>query len=72
MPKGEIILLGDMQTWHTTVSGTLKAEGKNGADGGFIETSAANVQIQDSTKVSTLSDSGKTGEWLIDRIGFYD
>ncbi|WP_334136052.1 YDG domain-containing protein, partial [Acinetobacter schindleri] len=64
--KGEIILLGDMQTGTTTVSGTLKAEGKNGADGGFIETSAANVQIQDSTKVSTLSDSGKTGEWLID------
>ena len=64
--KGEIILLGDMQNGTTIVSGTLKAEGKNGADGGFIETSAANVQIQDSTKVSTLSDSGKTGEWLID------
>ena len=64
--KGEIILLGDMQTGTTTVSGVLKAEGKNGQDGGFIETSAANIQIQDSTKVSTLSDSGKTGEWLID------
>ena len=64
--KGEIILLGDMQTGTTTVSGTLKAEGKNGQDGGFIETSAANVQIAGSTKVSTLSDSGKTGEWLID------
>ncbi len=64
--KGEIILLADMQHGTTTVSGTLKAEGKNGADGGFIETSAANVQIAGSTKVSTLSDSGKTGEWLID------
>ncbi len=64
--KGEIILLGDMQTGTTTVSGTLKAEGKNGQDGGFIETSAANVQIADSTQVSTRSDGGKTGEWLID------
>ena len=68
--KGEIILLADMQHGTTTVSGTLKAEGKNGADGGFIETSAANIQIQDSTKVSTLSDSGKTGTWLIDPTDF--
>ena len=64
--KGEIILLGDMQNGETNVSGTLKAEGKNGADGGFIETSAAKVNIADGTKVSTLSDRGKTGEWLID------
>ena len=64
--KGEIILLGDMQSGETNVSGTLKAEGKNGADGGFIETSAAKVNIDQDIKVSTLSDSGKTGEWLID------
>ncbi|RZG46810.1 GLUG motif-containing protein, partial [Acinetobacter wuhouensis] len=68
--KGEIILLGDMQVGTTTVSGILKAEGKNGADGGFIETSAANVQIQNGTKVSTLSDGGKTGKWLIDPTDF--
>ncbi|MPW43059.1 hypothetical protein A7A69_01235 [Acinetobacter sp. Ac_1271] len=64
--KGEIILLGDMQNGITTVSGILKAEGKNGADGGFIETSAAQVQIQDTAKVSTLSDGGKVGNYLID------
>ncbi|RZG85995.1 filamentous hemagglutinin N-terminal domain-containing protein [Acinetobacter sp. WCHAc060033] len=68
--KGEIILLGDMQVGTTTVSGILKAEGKNGVDGGFIETSAANVQIQNGTKVSTLSDGGKTGKWLIDPTDF--
>ena len=68
--KGEIILLGDMQNGETNVSGTLKAEGKNGQDGGFIETSAAKVNIADGTKVSTLSDSGKTGEWLIDPTNF--
>ena len=64
--KGEIILLGDMQTGTTTVSGVLKAEGKNGQDGGFIETSAADVRIDQTTAVSTRSDSGKTGTWLID------
>ncbi|RKG32751.1 filamentous hemagglutinin N-terminal domain-containing protein, partial [Acinetobacter guerrae] len=68
--KGEIILLGDMQNGTTTVSGTLKAEGKNSADGGFIETSAADVKIDQTTAVSTRSDSGKTGTWLIDPTDF--
>jgi filamentous hemagglutinin family protein len=68
--KGEIILLGDMQTGTTTVSGVLKAEGRNGQDGGFIETSAADVKIDHSTAVSTRSDSGKTGTWLIDPTDF--
>ncbi|NCI79811.1 YDG domain-containing protein [Acinetobacter kanungonis] len=64
--KGEIILLGDMQSGETNVSGTLKAEGKNGQDGGFIETSAAKVSIDKNIKISTLSEGGSTGEWLID------
>jgi len=68
--KGEIILLGDMQNGETTVSGVLKAEGRNGQDGGFIETSAAKVKIENSTVVSTRSQGGKTGNWLIDPIDF--
>ena len=68
--KGEIILLGDMQNGETTVSGVLKAEGRNGQDGGFIETSAAQVKIDNSTVVSTRSQGGKTGNWLIDPIDF--
>ncbi|OTG66601.1 YDG domain-containing protein [Acinetobacter silvestris] len=64
--KGEIILLGDMQNGETNVSGTLKAEGKNGQNGGFIETSAAKVNIDKDIKISTLSEGGKTGNWLID------
>jgi filamentous hemagglutinin family protein len=68
--KGEIILLGDMQAGMTSVSGVLKAEGKNGQDGGFIETSAADVRIDQTTAVSTRSDSAKTGTWLIDPTDF--
>ncbi|RAV24858.1 heme-hemopexin-binding/utilization protein, partial [Staphylococcus warneri] len=68
--KGEIILLGDMQEGMTSVSGVLKAEGKNGQDGGFIETSAADVRIDQSTAVSTRSDSAKTATWLIDPTDF--
>lgn len=66
--KGEIILLGDMVVGETHVSGTLKAEGKNGQDGGFVETSAAHVEIASDTKVSTASDTGKAGLWLIDPV----
>ncbi|MBF0657751.1 filamentous hemagglutinin N-terminal domain-containing protein [Psychrobacter sp. NG25] len=68
--KGEIILLGDMQQGEVVVSGTLTAEGKNGQDGGFIETSAARVKIEQGTKVSTLSDTAQTGTWLIDPTDF--
>ncbi|OTG65377.1 GLUG motif-containing protein, partial [Acinetobacter silvestris] len=68
--KGEIILLADMQYGTTNVSGVLKAEGKNGQNGGFIETSAAQVKVADTTQVSTLSDGGKTGTWLIDPTDF--
>ncbi|MDI1225447.1 GLUG motif-containing protein [Acinetobacter sp.] len=68
--KGEIILLGDMQNGETNVSGVLKAEGRNGQDGGFIETSAAKIRIDNSTVVSTRSAGGKTGNWLIDPIDF--
>ncbi|NNH01044.1 YDG domain-containing protein [Acinetobacter sp. ANC 5414] len=66
--KGEIILLGDMAVGETHVGGTLKAEGKNGADGGFIETSAAHVEIDANTQVSTASDTAKSGLWLIDPV----
>ena len=58
--KGEIILLGDMQNGETNVSGLLKAEGKNGQDGGFIETSAAKVKINNNTIVSSHSEGGKS------------
>ncbi|MDN5435072.1 MAG: filamentous hemagglutinin N-terminal domain-containing protein, partial [Acinetobacter sp.] len=68
--KGEIILLGDMQNGETNVSGLLKAEGKNGQDGGFIETSAAQVKIENSTVVSSHSEGGKIGNWLIDPTDF--
>lgn len=66
--KGEIILLGDMTVGETHVAGTIKAEGKNGQDGGFIETSAAHVEIASDTKVSTASDTAKSGLWLIDPV----
>jgi trimeric autotransporter adhesin len=68
--KGEIILLADMEVGTTTVAGTLDASSPNGGDGGFIETSAANVKIQDGVNITTQSAQGKNGQWLIDPHDF--
>ncbi|MEI7826169.1 MAG: filamentous hemagglutinin N-terminal domain-containing protein, partial [Chlorobiaceae bacterium] len=67
---GRILLLSDMQSGQTTVSGTLDASAPNSGDGGFIETSGAKVKIADGTKVTTLASQGKTGTWLIDPTNF--
>jgi filamentous hemagglutinin family protein len=69
--KGEIVLLGDMSKGAVNISGSLVTEGKNGQNGGFIETSAASVNIADLAQVSTkASADGKTGTWLIDPVDF--
>lgn len=51
--KGEIYLMGDMARGQIEVGGTLKAEG------GFVETSAAKVEVQAGTQV-------QAGHWLLD------
>ncbi len=48
------------------VSGSLSARGGAGGTGGFVETSGAHLSIADSTRVTTLSDTGAAGTWLID------
>ena len=73
--RGEIYLMGDMQSGTLQVAGTLDASAPAalnpaGGDGGFIETSAAKVQIADGTRVTTQAAQGQTGEWLIDPSDF--
>ena len=68
--NGTIKLLGDMQSGTMNVGGTLDASAPNGGDGGFIETSAAYVKIQNNARVTTASALGHTGEWLIDPQDF--
>lgn len=55
--KGEIYLMGDMAKGRVSVGGTLKAEG------GFIETSSAKVQVQEGAQI-------RAGHWLIDPYDF--
>lgn len=73
--RGEIMLMGDMASGRVQVAGTLDASAPvdlspDAGDGGFIETSAAQVQVADGTTVTTRADSGDTGTWLIDPKDF--
>jgi filamentous hemagglutinin family protein len=67
---GTIKLLGDMTNGRLGVGGTLDASAPAGGDGGFIETSAARVDIADSARITTVAPKGTTGTWLIDPEDF--
>ena len=67
---GEIKILGGMEDGTVKVAGTIDASAPNGGDGGFIETSAAKVKIEDSARITTLAPYGETGTWLIDPYDF--
>lgn len=68
--NGVVELLGDMQVGEVKLSGKIDASAPNGGDGGFVETSAANIDLNQPHWVSTLSKYGKTGRWLIDPNDF--
>ncbi len=68
--KGVIKLLADMDSGVVNVNGTLDASAPNGGNGGFIETSAAHVNVKDTARITTASALGVTGNWLIDPQDF--
>lgn len=68
--EGKIVLLGDFDGGTVQVAGTLDASAPEGGNGGFIDTSGANVQIAAGTQVTTKANHGTTGTWLIDPTDF--
>jgi len=66
---GNIVVLGDMSGGAVKVAGTLDASSANG-DGGFIETSAAHVNIANDVTITTKAPLGLSGTWLIDPFDF--
>ncbi len=68
---GKIYLMGGMEKDRIAVKGKLDASAPNGGNGGFVETSAAHVQIADEVQVTTAAPKGKAGTWLIDPVDFY-
>ncbi|WP_217645999.1 YDG domain-containing protein [Collimonas sp. OK307] len=67
---GTITLLGGMAAGTVNVGGTLDASAPNGGNGGFIETSAANVKVANNAKITTAAALGLAGTWLIDPTDF--
>jgi filamentous hemagglutinin family protein len=68
--NGRILLLGDMQSGTMAVGGVLDASAPNRGNGGFVETSAAQVNIAEGVRVTTAAPMGSTGTWLIDPQDF--
>lgn len=67
---GKIYLLGDMANGTVNVAGKLDASAPNGGNGGFIDTSAANVRVADEAVVTAAAPAGRSGTWLIDPTDF--
>ena len=68
--NGTIRLMAGMQSGSVNVGGTLDASAPSGGNGGFIETSAATVNVANDAKVTTAAPMGVTGTWLIDPQDF--
>ncbi|WP_454775913.1 YDG domain-containing protein [Janthinobacterium tructae] len=68
--SGTIKLLGDMQTGTVNAGGTLDASAPVSGKGGFIDTSAAHVNIAKGINVTTQAANGLSGTWLIDPVDF--
>lgn len=64
--RGSIYLMGGMVKDRIRVDGRLDASAPAVGNGGFVETSAARVQMAEGLRVDTRSASGQTGNWLID------
>jgi hypothetical protein len=67
---GNIKLLANMDNGVINVNGKLDASAPKNGDGGFIETSAAHVNVADRAQISTKANNGKTGTWSIDPVDF--
>ena len=64
---GDITAIADLSNTASTITvdGTWRAQGGAlGGNGGFIETSASQVSVQDGAKLSTLAPKGTVGTWL--------
>ncbi len=65
---GVISLTSGLAVGEVRLGGTLDASAQSGA-GGAIQTSAAQVNIARSARVSTAAPGGRTGNWLISQPG---
>ena len=69
-PGGRILLLGDKDKGSVYLNGRLDTYSLVNNVVGFVETSAARVQIDEAARVSTRNADGSSGTWLIDPTNF--
>ena len=70
---GSITAIADLSNpfSFTHVGGIWRARGgSQSGDGGFIETSATHLKVEDSASISTLAAFGRAGQWLLDPFDF--
>ncbi|WP_082565631.1 YDG domain-containing protein [Duganella sp. Root1480D1] len=68
--QGQILLLGDMQNGRIDIAGKLDASAPEGGNGGFIETSAADVATARAVQIDASAAHGQGGHWLIDPYNY--
>lgn len=68
--NGVITLLGGMKAGVVNLSGKLDASAPISGNGGFVETSAARVNIASGAVVNTQAKSSIFGNWLVDPQDF--
>ncbi len=64
--QGSIVLLGDLEHGSLVADGRLDASAPTAGNGGFIETSAAQVAFGENFSVTTAAAQGTFGTWLLD------
>ncbi|MCX7099542.1 MAG: MBG domain-containing protein [Methylococcales bacterium] len=67
---GTIKILASLDNGAVNIEGRLDASAPKKGDGGFIDTSAAQVKVAGSAHVSTKAQNGNNGTWLIDPEDF--
>jgi filamentous hemagglutinin family protein len=67
---GKVEVFANMNQGQVNVAGNINAQAEKQGNGGFVETSAAKVNIVDSANISTKANNGITGTWLIDPTDF--
>jgi len=68
--EGQILLLGDMQNGRIDIAGKLDASAPEGGNGGFIETSAAEVGTARAVQIDASAAHGRGGHWLVDPYNY--
>lgn len=70
---GEVTLIADLANpdSRTTVAGSISARGgSESGDGGFVETSASRLKVEDRARIDTSAPQGRSGQWLLDPYDF--